>query len=133
MMFGEWLHFGSNKKFLLNKALIVQIFKKKWHFSKRVAKVGFYLAQKKALANKYLLIIGEARSMFGKFEMLKPDTELNFCLWRDPDSKKRVMHKPAQTQWLIITRFGNHKLQIAFDASNSKTYVPPFFVFPFVF
>jgi len=80
-MFGEWLHFGSNKKFLLNKALIVQIFKKKWHFSKRVAKVGFYLAQKKALANKYLLIIGEARSMFGKFEMLKPATELNFWLW----------------------------------------------------
>ena len=95
MMFGDWSFFGSNKKFLLNKALIVQIFKKKWHFSKRVAKVGFYLAQKKALANKYLLIIGEARSMFGKLDRLKPITELYFRGFKGLDAAKLEILKPS--------------------------------------
>jgi|GEM_PF-2962638 len=78
MMFGCCLIFDSDKKFLLTKNSIAQILKKKQGQPKRAAKVGFYLAQKKASADKYLLIIGEVYPMFGKCEMLKPITELNF-------------------------------------------------------
>jgi len=94
-MFGSWLYFGSNKKFLSKNYQIDQIFKKKWLSPKRVAKVGFYLAQKKALADKYLLIIGEARAMFGKFEMLKPVTELNFWCCRVFDFSEPELFKSS--------------------------------------
>jgi hypothetical protein len=53
---------------MLIKDSIAQIFKKKKDFSKRVAKVRFFSAEKKVSADKYLLIIGEARSKFGKNE-----------------------------------------------------------------
>jgi len=78
MMFGGWLIFDPNKKFLLKNDSFVQIFKKKHCFPKRVAKVGFFYAEKKAWTNKYLLIIGEAQAMFGKYEMQKPTSEFYF-------------------------------------------------------
>lgn len=75
MMFGTWWLFDLVKKFLLKKNSIVQIFVKKQGYPKRVAKVGFYLAEKKALSDKYLLIIGEALSMFGKIHLLTAFSE----------------------------------------------------------
>jgi len=62
----------------LTKNSNAQILTKKQGQPKRAAKVGFYLAEKKASADKYLLIIGEAPSMFGKCGMLRSITELNF-------------------------------------------------------
>jgi hypothetical protein len=62
----------------LSKNSFVQIFAKKQGLSKRVAKVGFYFAEKKAQADKYLLIIDEALSMFGKFHLSAPFSELYF-------------------------------------------------------
>lgn len=47
-MFGGCLIFGLNKELLLIKDSIAQIFKKKKDFSKRVAKVRFFSAEKKA-------------------------------------------------------------------------------------
>lgn len=47
MMFGSWLIFDYIEEFLLKNTPIVQIFKKKRALPKRVAKVGFFLAEKK--------------------------------------------------------------------------------------
>lgn len=46
-MFGVWLIFDSDKKFMLKNDSFVQIFKKKHCFPKRIAKVGFFCAEKK--------------------------------------------------------------------------------------
>ncbi len=46
-MFGVWLVFDKDKEFLLKNGSIAQIFEKKHCFPKRVAKVGFFCAEKK--------------------------------------------------------------------------------------